>query len=230
MNVIERTFFYLGDASRWQGSDGITVRLLEHLGITFFAVACAAALVVPLGLWAGHRRSRSRRWAANLLTTLVGASRALPALGLLTLVALWLGISIVPSLVVLVIIAAAPLLSGVLEGLASVPEELVDAARAQGLTEWQILTRVEIPLGLQLMLGGLRSALVQVIATATIVAYVSGGTLGRYLFDGLAVRDYPRMLVATLLVALLAFIVDALMSLVQRWLTPAGLSINRRKA
>ena len=144
--------------------------------------------------------------------------------------ALWLGISIVPSLVVLVIIAAAPLLSGVLEGLASVPEELVDAARAQGLTEWQILTRVEIPLGLQLMLGGLRSALVQVIATATIVAYVSGGTLGRYLFDGLAVRDYPRMLVATLLVALLAFIVDALMSLVQRWLTPAGLAINRRKA
>ena len=157
-------------------------------------------------------------------------SRALPALGLLTLVALWLGISIVPSLVVLVIIAAAPLLSGVLEGLASVPEELVDAARAQGLTEWQILTRVEIPLGLQLMLGGLRSALVQVIATATIVAYVSGGTLGRYLFDGLAVRDYPRMLVATLLVALLAFVVDALMGLVQRWLTPAGLAINRRKA
>ena len=150
MNVIERTFFYLGDASRWQGSDGITARLLEHLGITFFAVACAAALVVPLGLWAGHRRIRSRRWAANLLTTLVGASRALPALGLLTLVALWLGISIVPSLVVLVIIAAAPLLSGVLEGLASVPEELVDAARAQGLTEWQILTRVEIPLATSL--------------------------------------------------------------------------------
>lgn len=70
----------------------------------------------------------------------------------------------------------------------------------------------------------------QVIATATIVAYVSGGTLGRYLFDGLAVRDYPRMLVATLLVALLAFVVDALMGLVQRWLTPAGLAINRRKA
>ena len=130
MNVIERTFFYLGDASRWQGSDGITARLLEHLGITFFAVACAAALVVPLGLWAGHRRSRSRRWVANLLTTLVGASRALPALGLLTLVALWLGISIVPSLVVLVIIAAAPLLSGVLEGLASVPS----------LTAWRCAT------------------------------------------------------------------------------------------
>lgn len=100
------------------------------------------------------------------------------------------------------------------------PEDLVDAARAQGLTEWQILTRLEIPLAANMMLGGLRSALVQVIATATIVAYLSGGTLGRYLFDGLAVRDYPRMLVATLLVALLAFAVDALMGLVQRALTP----------
>ena len=119
----------------------------------------------------------------------------------------------------LIIIAAAPLLAGVLEGLAAVPEDLVDAARAQGLTEWQILTRLEIPLAANMMLGGLRSALVQVIATATIVAYLSGGTLGRYLFDGLAVRDYPRMLVATLLVAVLAFAVDALMSLVQRVLT-----------
>lgn len=109
------------------------------------------------------------------------------------------------------------------------PEDLVDAARAQGLTEWQILTRLEIPLAANMMLGGLRSALVQVIATATIVAYLSGGTLGRYLFDGLAVRDYPRMLVATLLVALLAFAVDALMGLAQRALTPAGLTINRKK-
>ena len=130
----------------------------------------------------------------------------------------------------LIIIAAAPLLAGVLEGLAAVPEDLVDAARAQGLTEWQILTRLEIPLAANMMLGGLRSALVQVIATATIVAYLSGGTLGRYLFDGLAVRDYPRMLVATLLVALLAFAVDALMGLVQRALIPAGLTINRKKA
>ena len=129
----------------------------------------------------------------------------------------------------LIIIAAAPLLAGVLEGLAAVPEDLVDAARAQGLTEWQILTRLEIPLAANMMLGGLRSALVQVIATATIVAYLSGGTLGRYLFDGLAVRDYPRMLVATLLVALLAFAVDALMGLAQRALTPAGLTINRKK-
>ena len=110
---------------------------------------------------------------------------------------------------------------------------LMDGANWQG--SGGILVRLlehlsEIPLAANMMLGGLRSALVQVIATATIVAYLSGGTLGRYLFDGLAVRDYPRMLVATLLVALLDFAVDALMGLVQRALTPAGLTINRKKA
>jgi len=211
------------DGANWQGSTGILVRLLEHLSVTALATACAALIVVPLGLWAGHHRPGygTNRGRSNLLMSAVAATRALPALGLLTILALWLGVSTLPALIVLIIIAAAPLLAGVLEGLAAVPEDLVDAARAQGLTEWQILTRLEIPLAANMMLGGLRSALVQVIATATI---------GRYLFDGLAVRDYPRMLVATLLVALLAFAVDALMGLVQRALTPAGLTINRKKA
>ena len=230
MNVIERTFAYLMDGANWQGSTGILVRLLEHLSVTALATACAALIVVPLGLWAGHHRPGYGANRRHLLMSTVAATRALPALGLLTILALWLGVSTLPALIVLIIIAAAPLLAGVLEGLAAVPEDLVDAARAQGLTEWQILTRLEIPLAANMMLGGLRSALVQVIATATIVAYLSGGTLGRYLFDGLAVRDYPRMLVATLLVALLAFAVDALMGLVQRALTPAGLTINRKKA
>ena len=213
------------DGANWQGNGGILVRLLEHLSVTALATACAALIVVPLGLWAGHHRPSdgANRRHSNLLMSAVAATRALPALGLLTILALWLGVSTLPALIVLIIIAAAPLLAGVLEGLAAVPEDLVDAARAQGLTEWQILTRLEIPLAANMML-------VQVIATATIVAYLSGGTLGRYLFDGLAVRDYPRMLVATLLVALLAFAVDALMGLVQRALTPAGLTINRKKA
>ena len=179
------------DGANWQGNGGILVRLLEHLSVTALATACAALIVVPLGLWAGHHRPSdgTNRRRSNLLMSTVAATRALPALGLLTILALWLGVSTLPALIVLIIIAAAPLLAGVLEGLAAVPEDL-----------------------------------------ATIVAYLSGGTLGRYLFDGLAVRDYPRMLVATLLVALLAFAVDALMGLVQRALTPTGLTINRKKA
>ena len=104
--------------------------------------------------------------------------------------------------------------------------DVVDAARAQGMTEGQILRRVEIPLGLPVFMGGLRSAVLQVIATATIAAYINGNNLGRYLFDGLAVRDYPRMLVATLLVAVLAFVVDALMALAQRAVTPVPCGVE----
>ena len=148
MNIIERTFAYLMDGANWQGNGGILVRLLEHLSVTALATACAALIVVPLGLWAGHHRPSdgTNRGRSNLLMSTVAATRALPALGLLTILALWLGVSTLPALIVLIIIAAAPLLAGVLEGLAAVPEDLVDAARAQGLTEWQILTRLEIPL------------------------------------------------------------------------------------
>ena len=149
--------------------------------------------------------------------------RALPALGLLTLLALWFGVNAIPPLVVLVIIAVAPLLAHTLEAVTGIDPDVVDAARAQGMTEGQILRRVEIPLGLPVFMGGLRSAVLQVIATATIAAYINGNNLGRYLFDGLAVRDYPRMLVATLLVAVLAFVVDALMALAQRAVTPVPL-------
>ena len=143
------------DGANWQGSTGILVRLLEHLSVTALATACAAVIVVPLGLWAGHHRPGygANRRRSNLFMSTVAATRALPALGLLTILALWLGVSTLPSLIVLIIIAAAPLLAGVLEGLAAVPEDLVDAARAQGLTEWQILTRLEIPLAANMMLG-----------------------------------------------------------------------------
>ena len=157
MNVIERTFAFLGDGANWQGSQGILARTVEHLGITVFAVAIALVIAVPLGLWAGHTRR-----GGHALLGFTAALRALPALGLLTLLALW-------------------------------------------------------------FMGGLRSAVLQVIATATIAAYINGNNLGRYLFDGLAVRDYPRMLVATLLVAILALVVDALMALAQRAVTPVPL-------
>ena len=113
MNIIERTFAYLMDGANWQGNGGILVRLLEHLSVTALATACAALIVVPLGLWAGHHRPSdgANRRHSNLLMSAVAATRALPALGLLTILALWLGVSTLPALIVLIIIAAAPLLA-----------------------------------------------------------------------------------------------------------------------
>jgi len=109
-------------------------------------------------------------------------------------------------------------------GIAAVDPITVDAARAQGMTEWQILSRVEIPLALPLIFGGIRNAALQVIATVTIVAYINLGGLGRFLIDGLAVRDYSRMVGAVLLVAALALLVDLLLAGLQRLTTPAGTS------
>ncbi len=179
MNVIERTFAFLGDGANWQGSQGILARTIEHLGITVFAVAIALVIAVPLGLWAGHTRR-----GGHALLGVTAALRALPALGLLTLLALWFGVNAIPPLVVLVIIAVAPLLAHTLEAVTGIDPDVVDAARAQGMTEGQILRRVEIPLGLPVFMGGLRSAVLQVIATATIAAYINGNNLGRYLLMG----------------------------------------------
>jgi osmoprotectant transport system permease protein len=148
-----------------------------------------------------------------------GALRALPTLALLTLMVLWRGIGLTPPTVALVVLAIPPLLAGAYAGLESVDRQTIDAARAIGMTEWQVLGRVEIPLAMPLILGGLRSAVLQVVATATVAAYVGLGGLGRYLIDGLAVRDYPQMLAGATVVVVLALLLDGGFAALQRALS-----------
>lgn len=202
----------------WAGTGGIWQRLGEHLAYSGLVLLVAAAIALPLGAWVGHTGK-----GQNLVVALTGALRALPTLGLLTLFALWLGLGLTAPALALVILAIAPLLAGTYAGIAAVDPVIKDAARAQGMTGWQVLTRVEIPVALPLIFGGIRNAVLQIIATVTVVAYINLGGLGRYLIDGLAVRDYTRMVAAVLLVAALALIVDALLALVQRALTYPGL-------
>lgn len=216
---------YLTDLSHWSGSTGFGVRILEHLGYTALAVLAAALIAVPIGVTVGH----SRR-GANAVVAVSGALRALPELGLLTWLAISLprGISwpIVPSVIVLVLLAVAPLLAGIVAGFDSVERDVVLSARAAGYSEKQILRDVELPLAAPVMLGGLRSCVVQVLATATVVAYIGLGGLGRYLIDGLAVQDYPRMVAGAVVVTLLALVVDLILAGLQRWATPAGLNVK----
>lgn len=202
----------------WAGTGGILQRLGEHLAYSGLVLLVAAAIALPLGAWVGHTGK-----GQNLVVALTGALRALPTLGLLTLFALWLGLGLTAPALALVILAIAPLLAGTYAGIAAVDPVIKDAARAQGMTGWQVLTRVEIPVALPLIFGGIRNAVLQIIATVTVVAYINLGGLGRYLIDGLAVRDYTRMVAAVLLVAALALLVDALLALVQRALTYPGL-------
>ncbi|MCT1997387.1 ABC transporter permease subunit [Brachybacterium muris] len=210
---------WLQDPARWSGPSGIPMRLLEHLGYTALGVAVAALIAIPLGLLVGHTgRGKAIAVAA------AGAARALPTLGLVTLFALMMGIGLTAPLLAFVILAVPSLLAGAYSAIEAVNPATVDAARAQGMTEWQILTRVELPLGLPLLIGGARGATVQVIATAMLAAYVGNGGLGRYIFLGLGSQDYPQMIAGSLLVIALALVLDLMLLLLQRVTAPRGLS------
>lgn len=216
---------WLTDPDNWSGTRGVPRRLLEHLGYSALSVVLASAIAVPLGLWVGH--TGRGRW----LVTLGNTARAVPSLGLLFAVAMLVGPRItsdlafvIPSIVVLVLLALPPLLSGASAGVEAVDPAVRDAAYGMGMRGPQVLRRVELPCALPLLLSGLRSASLQVVATATIAASVSLGGLGRYLIDGLAVRDYAQMAGGALLVAALALLVDAVLALVQRLAVSPGLT------
>ncbi|MGN6160909.1 MAG: ABC transporter permease [Marmoricola sp.] len=209
--VFGESWNWLTDSAHWSGGDGFPHRLGEQLGYTGLTVGIAAAIALPIGAWIGHT-GRLR----GLAVVLTGSLRALPTLGVLTFMVLWRGIGLTPAVVALVVLAIPPLLAGTYAGLESVDRQTINAARAMGMTEWQVLGRVEIPLALPLILGGLRSAVLQVVATATIAAYIGLGGLGRYLFDGIAVRDYPQMVAGSVMIVLLALILDAAFAAAQR--------------
>lgn len=204
MNFLVEAFAWLTDAANHSGPGGIGVRLWEHLVYTVIATGAAAVVGIPMGYWIGHT-GRGR----GLVVGATGAARALPTLGVLTLIALLTGVGVFAPLTALAVLAVPSILAGAYAGVEAVNPGTVDAARAMGMSEWQILTRVEVPLGLPQLLGGLRSATLQVVATATLVAYVGGGGLGRFLFLGLKTQDYPQMVAASLLVVALAIVGEA---------------------
>ncbi len=217
MSVVSETIDWLSDSTHWSGDDGVPHRMIEHLGYTAETIAIAGVIAIPIGLWIGHT-GRFRSLAVGL----TGAMRALPTLGLLTAIALYLGIGLTAPLVALVVLAVPPLLAGAYAGLESVDRQTIDAARAMGMTEWQILGKVEIPLALPIIVGGIRSAVLQVVATATVAAYVGLGGLGRYLIDGQAVSDYAQMAGGSVLVIALALALDAVFAGLQ------GVALGRR--
>jgi osmoprotectant transport system permease protein len=149
-------------------------------------------------------------------------------LGLVVFLALELGgLDITSPLIALTILAIPPVLAGAYAGVDSVDKGTVDAARAMGMTEFQILRKVELPLALPLVIGGLRSAMLQVIATWTVAAILPVGGLGRFLFDGLSVRAYDEMLAGSILVVVLALVTDGVFAIVQRLVVPRGVVLSR---
>lgn len=219
MSLLREVLAFLTDPANWQASasGSIPQRIVEHLEYTGLALAIAAAIAIPVGLYIGHTGK-----GAFLAISLGNAGRALPTLGLLSLTVIIAGIGLLPVLVALVVLAVPPLLTTTYAGLRSVEPSTVDAARGQGMREHQVLFGTEVPMALPILLSGLRNATLQVVATATVAAYVGLGGLGRFLLDGLAVRDYPQMAAGATLVAALAIVIDLLLAGIQRLLVSPG--------
>ncbi|WP_431277228.1 ABC transporter permease [Leifsonia poae] len=223
MTDIVAAFAWLFQPANWSGVNGIPNRLGEHIGYSALTLLIAAIIAIPIGLAIGHT-GRFRGFAI----VLSGAFRAIPTLGLVVYLALALQNStIVPPLIALTILAIPPILAGAYSGVESVDPRTVDAARAMGMTEFQILTKVELPLSLPLLIGGLRSGALQVIATWTVAAILPVGGLGRYLIDGLAVRAYDEMLGGSILVVALALVTDGVFALIQKFVVPRGVTAGK---
>ncbi len=219
MNFFADALAWIFDPAHFAMTNGIGPRTADHLLYTGVTMLIAMAIAIPLGLLIGHT-GKGRTFV--ILTST--AFRALPTLGFLLFIILFAGLGLWPFVLVMVVLAVPPLLAGVYSGLESVDRGTIDAARGVGMSEWQILTKVEIPLALPLILGGIRSATLQVIATATIAGYVGLTGLGRFLIEGLALRDYTLAIVGAILVAVLAIVTDGLLALVQRLVVPRGVS------
>ncbi len=179
---------YLLVPENWTRTGGITDLLLQHLAYTAAAVALAAVIGIPLGILIGHTGKGS-----FLVIGTSNAARAIPSLGLLVLVVTLLGSGIGPIVGVLAILALPPILTATAAGVSQADHEAVHAARALGMSAGQIVGKVEWPLALPLVISGLRSATLQVVATATIAGYVSGGGLGQLLISGQRNADYSQM-------------------------------------
>lgn len=210
---------YLTDGAMWSVGDPAAFphRILEHLGYTGVALVLGFLIAFPVGVLIGHTGK-----GALLAINIGNAGRALPTLGVVLLVVSLAGVGLVAPLVALVLLAIPPILTATYAGVSTVTPSTVDAARGVGLTESQIAWRVEVPMALPIIIGGVRNAALQVISTATIMAYVGEGGLGRFLFDGMALQEYDQVVGGAVVLAVLAVLVDLLLALVQRLVVSPG--------
>jgi osmoprotectant transport system permease protein len=224
MSFVEATIAWLTDPAHWQGGDGIPTRLLQHVELSVAALLIAGAIALPAGLLVGHGR---RGAGASIGLATIG--RSIPSFALMGLILPITqgfdpqnGFTIYPTLLAMAILAVPPILVNALTGIREVDPDLVEAARGMGFTEGQVLRRIEIPLALPVIVGGIRSATVQVIATTTLGSILAFGGLGRYIVDGIAQSDDGQLYGGVVLVAGLALLGEGSLALVQRLATQRG--------
>jgi osmoprotectant transport system permease protein len=219
MDVVSDVIGWLTDPAQWSGPDGIPVRTLQHLWYSLLATVIAAAIALPIGIFIGHT-GRGALVAVNL----TNLGRAIPSLGIIILMFTLVGFGIVPVLVALVALAIPPIVTNSYIGIRSVDRDVREAAEGMGMRGRQVLWQVELPVAMPLIMAGIRTSAVQVVATATLAAYVGLGGLGRYLIDGLAQRDLAEVVGGAILVAVLSLLTELVLGRVQALVVSKGLA------
>lgn len=226
MEFLGQVLAWYTDPANWTGNNGIPLRLWEHMSLSIASLAAGLAIALPIGLYIGHTGR-----GARVAVALSNIGRAVPSLG-------WLGIAypistglfqragigFLPAFIGLVALAIPPIVTNTYAGLRDVDPELPEAARGMGMRELQLLTRVEVPVALTVILAGIRVSAVAVIATAPLGALVGAGTLGAYILQGLSLSDEVRVVAAAVMVALLAILTELAFAWLQRRVVSPGLA------
>jgi osmoprotectant transport system permease protein len=222
MDILQRALAWLSDPTHWQGADGVPIRLLEHVELSVAAVGLAVLIGLPLGLAIGHTGRGS-----VVVVSIANIGRAIPSIALIVAFLPLLGLGFRTTLVALVLLAIPPIVTNAYAGIRNIDPDLVEAAHSVGMGDRQVLWQVELPAGLPVVLTGIRTSAVQVVATATLGAIVAGGGLGRYIVDGFALGDSSRILGGAILVAGLAILTELVFALIERLVVSPGLRVDR---
>lgn len=223
MNQLEAVFRWFSESAHWQGSDGVPTRLAQHLQLSAESVALGVLIALPIGIALGHY-GRFGTFAINISNT----GRAVPSFGFLVIAFQVFGLGDLPIVLALTALAIPPMVTNSYVALREVDPDVRDAARGMGYRELEQLVRIELPLSVPLIMAGVRTSAVQVVATATLAALIAGGGFGRYIVDGLAQQDYTKLLAGVVLVAALALATEGSLWALERLLVPRGIRLLRQ--
>lgn len=220
METIVNVIHWFADPVHWSGSDGIPTRFVEHVQLSAESVLIGAVIALPIGIVLGHFGR-----FGGLAMNVSNVGRAVPSIALLVLAFQVFGLGNVPIIIALTALAIPPMVTNSYVAMREVDPDIKEAARGMGYREPAQILRVELPLAVPLVMAGVRTSAVQVVATATLAALIAGGGFGRYIIDGFGQQDYTKLVAGGVLVALLALGTEALLSGLERLLMPRGLRL-----